>query len=69
MANSTLVLEQELQGRVVGRNKDDANFICKGLEVLAREWEALQGSVQRTQECPLQVFEFFADLKNMVLCI
>ncbi len=40
---------QELQGRVAGRNNDDARFLCKGLAVLHKEWEALEAKASRAE--------------------
>ena len=40
---------QELQGRVVGRNNDDARFLCKGLAVLHKEWDVLEAAAQKAQ--------------------
>jgi hypothetical protein len=40
---------QELQGRVVGRNNDDAKFLCKGLAVLSKEWEVLETKLRRAE--------------------
>ena len=33
----------------MGRNNDDAAFICKGLEVLLQEWEAMETRVHESQ--------------------
>jgi len=46
---------QELQGRVVGRNNDDAKFLCKGLAVLYKEWEVLEATTQRAEQALAQV--------------
>lgn len=46
---------QDLEGRVVGRNNDDASFLCKGLEVLLQEWELMEATVQEVQQSVEQV--------------
>lgn len=40
---------QELQGRVVGRNNDDACILLNGLEILSREWSDMEAELQLTQ--------------------
>ena len=40
---------------MAGRNKDDAGFLCKGLEVLAKEWELLEDSLQRSEQSLIKV--------------
>lgn len=37
---------QELQGRVVGRNNDDACILLNGLEILSREWNTMEQDLQ-----------------------
>ena len=46
---------QDLEGRVVGRNNDDAAFLCNGLEVLLQDWEAMESRVQDSNQLMEQV--------------
>ena len=40
---------------MAGRNADDAGFLTKGLEVLAKEWELLEDSLQRSEQSLIKV--------------
>ena len=59
---------QDLEGRVVGRNNDDAAFLCKGLEVLLREWEAMESRVQDSNQLMEQASHLNAELTHSLYC-
>eukprot|EP00884_Botryococcus_braunii_P012828 jgi/Botrbrau1/21546/Bobra.174_2s0048.2 len=57
---------RSLEGRVVGRNKDDAQNILSGLEVLYKEWQNLHNvSKQAAQQCAEEAAAYVAEVQRL----